>query len=249
MMRDPRVPPPDEFYVGYQPRMPRGIARFVRARVAVLLAAGTALAAALAASHRAPAPSIYEYGTVRDVEGTLLDGPYPLLAVPAADGHRVLLLAGRGKHGAGPALVGVAGAAVTLRGTLIQRHDRAMLEVHSAHPRPGGPDAPPMLDHGEVEVHGEIVDGKCHLGAMNPGEGPTHRLCALRCLRGGVPPLLAGRDGQRLVSLLVGPDGAPLGPELLRLVAARVVVRGRLRSVGTLQVLEADPETLRRATP
>jgi hypothetical protein len=34
---------------------------------------------------------------------------------------------------------------------------------------------------GEFDLVGEIVDSKCYLGNMNPGNGKVRRDCAVRC--------------------------------------------------------------------
>ena len=43
---------------------------------------------------------------------------------------------------------------------------------------------------GETRLKGEIYDPKCAFGAMKPGFGKPHRSCAIRCISGGVPPIL-----------------------------------------------------------
>jgi len=37
---------------------------------------------------------------------------------------------------------------------------------------------------------GEIIDPKCYFGVMKPGEGKIHKSCAIRCISGGIPPIL-----------------------------------------------------------
>jgi hypothetical protein len=61
---------------------------------------------------------------------------------------------------------------------------------------------------GEVDLVGEIVDSKCYLGNMNPGNGKVHRDSAVRCLSGGIPPVFATNDfnGSPAVLLLTGPN-------------------------------------------
>jgi hypothetical protein len=67
-------------------------------------------------------------------------------------------------------------------------------------------------DLGEIMLTGEIVDTKCFLGVMNPGEGKVHRECAALCLAGGIPPALFTRDldGSARILLLTDPTGSPL---------------------------------------
>ena len=41
---------------------------------------------------------------------------------------------------------------------------------------------------GSLQIEGEIVDIKCWLGRMKPGDGRTHRACGQFCIQGGIPP-------------------------------------------------------------
>ena len=67
-------------------------------------------------------------------------------------------------------------------------------------------------DGSAVALRGEIVDSKCFLGVMVPGEGKTHKDCASLCLRGGVPPAFVVRDreGRMALMLLVSESGGSL---------------------------------------
>lgn len=254
MTGNPHGPPDGGFYVGYQPRMPATLARFLRYRIVALMGLGAGLALALALGHQAPVPAMYEYGTVREFSGMIVGGDFPALALdPGPDDAPgpVRLLAGPGKRGAAALVAHLDGSRVTIGGTVLRRGDQIMLEVHSVTSRPGPAQAPAVHDHGDVTLTGEVVDAKCHLGAMNPGQGPTHRACAARCLRGGLPALLATRDadGRERAVLLTGPGGRSLHADLVQYVAARVSLRGRHRQVGTMETLEADPTTVRRERP
>jgi hypothetical protein len=90
--------------------------------------------------------------------------------------------------------------------------------------------APKMPAGDEVTLHGEIVDSKCFLGVMNPGEGTVHRDCARVCLRGGIPPMLLirGARAEEALVLLVDEAGVPVGRAVAALAGVPVQVRGRL---------------------
>jgi hypothetical protein len=83
---------------------------------------------------------------------------------------------------------------------------------------------------------------------MNPGETKVHRECAVRCISGGVPPLLVARDetGAHVHLWLVSPSGGALGGEILDRVAERVRVTGRLLRADGRLLLYADPRGIRR---
>ena len=75
-----------------------------------------------------------------------------------------------------------------------------MLEVREAAAAPGSGNTRATERRTVAErvmLRGEIVDSKCYLGVMNPGEGTVHRDCAARCLSGGLPPMLVVRSPAR----------------------------------------------------
>jgi hypothetical protein len=145
------------------------------------------------------------------------------------------------------------GQLVTLEGSLVYRDGATMIEVvpGSIAAAPGGAlpatDAP-AVDLGGVTLRGEIVDTKCHLGVMNPGDGKTHRGCAARCISGGIPPALRVRDeaGDGRLYLLVGPHGEAVNHQVLPFVAEPVEIAGRAERRGDLLLLYADPAAIRR---
>ena len=84
---------------------------------------------------------------------------------------------------------------------------------------------------------------------MNPGEGKPHRACAVRCIAGGIPPLLVVEPtGRRRPSrvLLTGPGGRAINAEVLDYVAEPVRVTGELERLDGRLVLEADPAEIER---
>jgi hypothetical protein len=100
---------------------------------------------------------------------------------------------------------------------------------------------------------GEIVDSKCYLGAMKPGDGKGHKACAVLCISGGIPPMLvsaSGSESERTVSyyLLVGASGQPMNARVLPFVAEAVEVSGVVEDWEGLRMLRVDdePAALRR---
>jgi hypothetical protein len=129
-------------------------------------------------------------------------------------------------------------------GLLIYRDGETMLEVaHAASHASPSVAAIRTTVLGRFTLHGEIVDSKCYLGVMRPGDGAVHRGCATRCLSGGAPPLLIVHDstGPAGFILLTGPDGGPLPKErLLKLVGTPVVVTGYVLREGEMLVVRAE---------
>jgi hypothetical protein len=84
---------------------------------------------------------------------------------------------------------------------------------------------------------------------MNPGALTPHRACAIRCISGGIPPVLLVRqtNGSPLYFLLVSGDGKPLNKQVLNMVAEPVEITGKVEHQGELLILRADPATYLRA--
>jgi len=107
------------------------------------------------------------------------------------------------------------------------------------------PDQDATTDLGAVTLTGEIVDSKCYLGVMNPGQGKVHRDCAALCLNGGIPPIFVTTDGTEQL-LLVGLDGRALGRDALReFIAEPIRIQGQLVKTGSARLLKINPATLR----
>jgi len=232
--------------------MPPRLARWVR-RLVVGLGAGAAAAAIVAATgfRRLP-PAVFEFGLTREVEGLLVERPYPALEhlVPGGDGESwaSTLLVAPGKFGAGRLVDGHGGRWVRLRGTRIARSGQTMIEMEPGSivatdgpPAAAGARRPPIDEVGTYTLRGEIVDSKCFLGVMNPAERHVHRDCAIRCIRGGVPPLFVvrTRDGGEWLLRLLGERRQPLGAELLDRVGVPVEVIGSVARQGQWWYLQA----------
>jgi hypothetical protein len=230
----------EEFYVGYLPQAPAGLAALWRRVILGLLGSAAAIAAILVFSQGRFAASVFEFQQYRDAEGVLRTRPYPRLEVSA---EATYLLAGPGKHGADDRVQGFDGRFVRLKGSLISRDGNSMLELKpgTLQASSGATESARSIDLGRVSVTGEIVDSKCYLGVMNPGSGKVHRDCAARCISGGVPPALVVRDAAGVSkTVLLAAPGRPLGREILQMVAEPVRVSGRLSRSGDLWLLEAD---------
>jgi hypothetical protein len=144
------------------------------------------------------------------------------------------------------------GKAVSLKGTLIYRGNQTMIEVVSNSIQPTDvaniTALPQVVPLGRQTLIGEIVDSKCFLGVMNPGQLTPHRACAIRCISGGVPPVLLVRqkDGPAIYLLLVSAEGKPVNKQVLDRVAEPVEITGEVERQGELLILKADPTTFRR---
>jgi hypothetical protein len=243
-----------EFYVGYLPKAPDGIARRIRVAVGLLFAIAVIGAITFACVQRTYAPAAFEYGKERNFEGVIEQQPFPTLVVkrPGStdSGSSRYLLVAEGKHGADHEVSGIDGKTVRLRGSLIYRGDQTMIElVNGSISVTGQSDEAPSVSRslGTFELSGEIVDGKCFLGVMNPGSGKVHRDCAALCLSGGIPPLFATNDfrGAPAIFQLTNSNGKPLrAAAFLDRVGQPLRIKGRAVEKGDTLIFEADPSTI-----
>jgi len=242
----------NDFYIGYLPKAPEGLARFLRRVIAALGVLAMSIGLALAMKQMRFANSVFEYGKMRNFEGTIATVPYPALLVerPGMTGQQSkcsrYLLVAPGKHGADDLVAGFEGKKVRVQGQLIYRDGGTMVEItpRSVTLLDTMPAAnEPTRDLGAVTVTGEIVDSKCYLGVMNPGQGKVHRDCAARCLSGGVPPIFVTSNGDQF--LLVDPDGHALSHDAMReFVAEQITVQGELLQRGESRLLRINASAL-----
>ena len=248
----------DEFYIGWEAKAAPSIGNRVRKVVIALLLLALLAPLVLAVSQRMIGASVFEWGTHKTFSGILQAQPYPHLLVSRpgnADGlprFSTYYLVAPWKFGLDQkAIAPFDGKSVTLKGTLIYRDNQTMIEVL---PRSiqvtniAVTALPHAIPLGERTLIGEIVDSKCFLGVMNPGQLTPHRACAIRCISGGVPPVLLVRqkDGPAIYLLLVSSEGKPVNKHVLDMVAEPVEITGEVQRQGELLILRADPASYRR---
>jgi hypothetical protein len=252
----------DEFYIGWQSQAPKAIASHVRRTVLLLLLLTPLLGVLLVLAQRTIGKAVFEWGTIKTFSGVLQARPYPHLLVvrPGKSGGTpsAYYLVAPFKFGLKPELLAAFdGKSVSLRGTLIYRGNQTMIEaLPESLQLASGTDSISTVKAGNLPeslghqtLVGEIVDSKCYLGVMNPGQLTPHRACAVRCISGGIPPVLLVRakDGPPLCFLLVSSDGHPVNKQVLDMVAEPIAITGEVERQGELLVLRADPKTFRRA--
>lgn len=253
----------DEFFVGYLPAPARTV-RLMRVIAVALCIAAVIIAIAIATLRRPPGRGTWDDATKRTFTGVITASPFPALHLtePAGDlpVGTALLLVDEGKFGARRA-IDLRGKRSRVQGFLLQRDKLAMIELA---PDPEAlasitdtlpaPAPEPSEASNAIELTGEIVDIKCFIGAMKPGDGLVHRPCAIRCIDGGIPPVLISRslDGAVIATIVTAADGSPLTPDQHRLIGLPVHLRGTLTTLGTLRTLRlsaielADRRTLIR---
>ena len=262
----------DEFFVGYLPNMPAHTAKLIRKATLGMIALAALLALAFSLAQPTFYPSVFEFGNTRKFQGVIAAEPYPQLQLlrPALGENNVMVsryyLVAPFKYGADQMIAPFVGQAVELEGTLIYRDNQTMIEiVKNGIRKLNAADSANVQSYadlqqlaavksgqleslGELTFRGEIVDSKCYFGVMNPGQGKLHRDCAVRCISGGIPPVLMVRDqaGSAAYLMLVDRNGAQVNRQVLPLVADYVQITGEVLRKDNLLILKADPNTIQR---
>lgn len=249
-----------EFYIGWQAEVPPGFARTIRRTLIGLCLLVPAVALLIVVFQSGFSGSTFEFGKKTVLEGVFNRNPVPFISIENGSdlsGKQVfqkILLVGPGKRGF-DAVFGDQnipdGARVKMSGFLIYHDGKAGMEVKSIDIRPKPETRQPEarnLHLGVATLRGEITDPKCLFGVMKPGFSKPHRDCAVRCISGGIPPVLkvANENGETEYYLLVGPRGEALNDRLRDFVADAVQVCGRIEQEDDWLVLYADPATMRR---
>ena len=230
---------------------------FLRAGLALTTAVGV-LGFSVAAVQKPPGKGRWDPDAVREWRGIASAEPYAMLRTNdlGGGGPRTALLSCLGKCGVAARLGALAGQAVVVKGSLIQRGQHAMIAVDEegdwirrdddarADPALSFPPGQPL---GEVSLVGEILDSKCWFGAMRPSSGKVHKACAALCIRGGIPPAFFARgSGGQGTLMIMTSGGRAYGNALLGLVADPVRVSGSVQRVGDLLVLDAPLSQIQR---
>jgi len=249
-----------DFYIGWQDKMPPKNKGFLQ-RFVVLLFISLPLLAAIVVMLQKPFNNHqFEFGNLKKITGTYYSSPFPILI--ADEGilpdsiSQELLLVGYGKFGAKGIMSRIedthgllSGKKISLSGTLIYgdgkslleltEEDQAFLEIIESPMRP----APPMSAPREVKMEGEILDPKCYFGVMKPGEGKIHKSCAVRCISGGIPPVMRqdpGEEGAYRYYLMVDQKGQSINKTVLPFIAEQVQLKGTTRRFMDWEILFVD---------
>jgi hypothetical protein len=245
----------EPIYVGYLATPPKH-RRFLIRLIPVMIFGAAALAATLSFSQRDPGAGVWDASS-SVFTGLLLEHPYPMLvSLPSGDSEirTVSLLVQQGKHGAKSRTAGLDGAVVRIAGSSLHRDDRQVIEISAdanavqVLSHKSQPDALRKVTMESATFHGEIIDPKCYLGAMKPGDGKTHKVCATLCITGGIPPMLVTHDalGKTTYYLLTTSTGTPANDLVTPFIGVPVSITGAVQMWGNLRVLITDVDSIHR---
>ncbi len=240
------------FYIGWMATAPKLFSRFIRKYLLIILPLIILLAGILALSQKKFGTGNFEFGQLTEVTGIYFSHPVPCIKVINGKdiwgnpSYLTIPLVGYGKHGAVGMMadieteknISLNQKKLTLKGTLLYNDGKTILQINKNDSPVGNissASAPSELlpvkkELGVFKVKGEIIDPKCYFGVMKPGEGKVHRDCAIRCILGGIPPMLAVTNdrGESNYYILVGPHGEPMNQAVQDFVAEPVEINAKL---------------------
>ncbi|NOS56091.1 MAG: hypothetical protein HOP37_07525 [Cyclobacteriaceae bacterium] len=245
----------EEFFVGYLNDVPVLTKRFLKKTALCLLGIILIVATVLSLNQKPFSNSNFDYGIVSTLEGHLFLKPFPHLRLVNTTTNESCLLVGFGKAGAEKTLnefevkLGhLSGKRIRLKGQLIHGNGKRLLQISAN-------DFPELLNEFKEETptesvaekitthEGEIVDPKCFFGVMKPGEGKPHRACAIRCISGGIPPVLHSATEDYL---LFDENRQPVNREVVSLVGDVVTLKGRIVTIYNWKILLLNTDDLKR---
>ena len=239
----------DEFYICYQPGMPKNTKKTV-ARFVVLCGIFLGIGAFVFGFFQETAVnSNFDFGNPSQVMGIYHESPYPMLQISLGEQtFKNVVLLGFGKSGPNPYLKSLReeygklhGRKMRIEGQLIYYNGQTLLEIDDSQKieilEEGK--APLVQDISTQVIEGEIVDSKCYFGVMKPGFGKIHRSCAALCIAGGVPPVLVSTDknGHENYFLLTDLKGNALHKDILPYIGQPVSIKGNHASLGGWNIL------------
>jgi len=242
----------DDFFIGWMPKAPKTFARHIKKVIFILVPIVVVTGILLSLSQKPFSTGNFEFGKLTEVKGIFFREPVPLLK--AVNGKNIfgnpsfitIPLIGFGKSGAGGTIadiekqknISLDKKEVTIKGTLLYNDGKLLMQIDANDQFltsvGGNTEAsllPVVKDLGEQTINGEIVDPKCFFGVMKPGQGKPHKDCAIRCILGGIPPVLKVTDekGNENYYLVVGPNGEKMNEAVKNFVAEPVSVHANVR--------------------
>ena len=251
-----------EFYIGWMPKAPKSFAKHVRKVLLILFPVALILAYLLSSNQKKFSTANFEYGKLTEMTGIYYNNPVPLIKVYDKNRDPISIpLVGYGKHGAESAImeienerkISLNGKELTLKGTMLYGDGKTILQIDKndnpvVNIGSGSTFSVIERDLGTQTIRGEIVDPKCYFGVMKPGEGKVHRDCAIRCILGGIPPVLhvQNEKGESNYYLIVGPHGEKISDAVQDVVAEPVSIEAKVVQQDDWVILYAAKENIKR---
>ena len=243
----------NEFYIGWMPEAPGSYRATLRKGLHFLIVLVVLIAAVITLKQKPFSTANFEFGKPTVVEGVYRSVPTPHLLVSYQKDMFMVPLVGYGKHGANGTMkaledeikTSLEGKEIKLRGTLLYGDGKVFMQIEpDGHPligavQPSSLVTAPPSDGTDTSLEGEVIDPKCFFGVMKPGEGKAHKDCAIRCLSGGIPPVLkiSNKKGGNNYVLITRKQG-DVFEKVKDFVAVPSILKGHLTAYHNWQVLE-----------
>lgn len=251
----------DEFFIGWQGQLPESYKKVIRVFIPGVFLIGFAVIVLVGFQSHKIRKSFYDYNDIEVYNGELQAKPFPMLRTIQKDGdgnEQILTypLVNEGKHGVMKEVVQFLARygentrmAVQLKGRIITRDGQVAMELADTENNLMlsrlESDIPELHPESPVDsvLVGQIIDPKCYLGVMNPGEGKPHRACAINCIRGGImPAFITENSVEKKYYIVLGKSGEPINQKVLFAVAEPVRLHGKIGRVDNWNVVYIDPE-------
>lgn len=247
----------NDFFIGWQKEIPSPFLSVLKRVIYITILLITGLAIILVRYQNQYEGGHFNKYEITEIEGILRSNPLPLLEVTKDSKTQYIVLVSPGKFGAEKSLFNNNDSAiydriVSMKGKLISRQGYTLLEVmnfnllNPNHERIKNTNQ--LIPKGSIQLTGEIADPKCFLGVMRPGYGATHRDCAIRCISGGITPMLytSHKNGSKEYYLLINPEHPSITEGIIPYVADQVSVCGELSQLGEWNIFSPDLKTISR---
>ena len=245
----------DDFFIGYSEEMPSSNAKFLKKLIIPLFVLIPVLVFAIVFFQKPFNNHLFEFGTITTITGTYYDSPIPMVIVDKNGGladslSRDVVLVGYGKFGAKGIINNIEkdkgplnGKKIEIAGTLIHGDGKTLMELSEEEASlkkviENAAISPEVIvQKTDISLSGEIIDPKCYFGVMKPGEGKIHKSCAIRCISGGIPPMLKIKGNQNRYYILLDESGKAINKQVLPYVAEQISISGKTNKFSNWDVL------------
>lgn len=249
------------FFVGYL-NLPKRYIKFLKFFLPISFLGMLLLSYTLAVYEKAPNKGIGWDPTGKtsvSIEARIFTKPYVLARFKYKNVSKTAILTAMNKTGIKHRVKGLHNKLVKLTGIMTQYKGRFVFNILDSK------DAIKILktqsnifknflkkDLGFKTLTGEVIDPKCYVGAMKPGEGKTHKACATLCIKGGIPPVLLVKDQyassifEERFYLLLDEKGNPVLDTILPFIGDQVKLQGRVFKWGDIWFYKMKKHSIKR---
>ncbi|MFN0049106.1 MAG: Rieske 2Fe-2S domain-containing protein [Cytophagales bacterium] len=258
--------PNEGFFVGWREKNGNMVS-FVRNASFVASCLILVLGVVLSASQSRFTPFAIDYNKVTNHAGWLTRNPVPSILVDTKNENgqselkRILIVDGF-KFGAAKIVDNILGedslvfvqiagydskdfskGTLTYRVMELEDHERSIQKETTSQIKPSMQTSVPK----DTILSGQIIDPKCYFGAMNPGEGKTHKACAVRCLSGGIMPVFRYSDGDQFkYAVLKLTTSEKSNGEYLNFVGDSVTIKGEISQMDNWELISLKEQQIVR---